>query len=70
MARLVAKAILEASMTGQWDSVMEQCPAFAIDVVLKIQKLQKRGEQGEQGVFDLPRCTFHVHECTAKCVLI
>jgi hypothetical protein len=64
MARLVAKAILRASMTGQWDSVMEQCPAIAIDVVLKIQKLQKRGEND---AFDEPRCTFHVHEHTAKC---
>jgi BTB/POZ domain len=64
MARLVAKAILKTSMTSHWDSVMEQCPAFGVDIVLKIQKSQK-GE--EQDAFNVPRCTFHVHECTAVC---
>lgn len=64
MAGLVAKAILKATVTGEWDSVMEHCPEFAIDVVLKIQKLQK---QGEQVALTVPRCTFHVHEYTVKC---
>jgi hypothetical protein len=64
MAGLVAKAIVGATVTGEWDSVMEKCPEFAIDIVLKIQKLQTRGEKDGLTV---PRCTFHVHEYTAKC---
>ncbi len=65
MARAVANAILKGSMTGHWDSVIEQCPAFAIEVLSNIPKIQRRGEQD---VLELPRCTFHVHEYTAKCV--
>ena len=64
MFLVTAKAIVKTTVAGEWDSVMEHCPEFAIDVVLKIQKLQK---QGEQAALTVPRCAFHVHEYTAKC---
>lgn len=67
MAGLVAKAIVKATATDEWDSVMEQCPEFAIDVVRKIQKLHKRGGQD---ALTVPRCAFHVHEYTAKCASV
>ncbi len=44
VARAVAMEILSArDTTGRWDSAMEKCPTFAVDIVREIQEIQKLG---------------------------